>query len=174
MAHDEETLMAHYLDLLSRTGVEWDWYRIEFHPTHAGHPHVEFNEDGSWTLAETDRGVETGRARFIDLHLLMFELCSLATWAAALHQVGEPNLHVNELTDRTYARQIEMMGRIDRKWAQRLSVQRARSRVDPREFAKSEAARLARERKDRLIMAAVYAGCAALVAASIGLGLWLG
>lgn len=116
----EQALTDHYLDLLARTGEDFAWPPIQFVPGHDGSEHIEFNEDGSWTTLVTDRGREYGHRTCTDRHDLMFGLCARATWEAASQQVREPDLHARVLQQRTQARQVELMGRIDPKWAGQL------------------------------------------------------
>lgn len=135
MDPQEQALTDHYLALLAKTGEDFEWPGIPFHPYHDGNEHVEFNEDGSWTTMVTDRGHESQHQRFTDIHELMFGLCARATWMAAQASVDEPNLHAHEFYDRTAKKQAELLRRIDPKWAQRTSLGHAewrsmRDRID--------------------------------------------
>jgi hypothetical protein len=164
-------LTDHYLDLLARTGEDFAWPPIEFVPGHEGSEHVEFNEDGSWTTLVTDRGQEYRHRNYTDRHDLMFSLCARATWEAALEQVREPELDARVLEQRTQARQVELMGRIDPEWSGQLERnyrkwRRVRVRMDATDAI-----------EDRLnwkgqIM--VYLICALVLGLAVSLVWWTG
>lgn len=169
MTPREQALTDHYLGLLSRTGEAWPWPDIPFTPSHDGNEHVEFNEDGTWSTVVTDRGHEYRRERHTDLHDLMFGLCASATWEAARRTIDEPDLHAHELEDRTQARQVDLMRRIDPDWADRLKRNHAQWRqVRSRLTALDAVSEWFHGRSAR----AVYLGCALVIAAAVSL-IWL-
>lgn len=165
----KQTLTDHYLGLLSRTGEDYSWPGIQFTPSHDGDEHVEFNEDGAWTTVVTDRGQEYRKERYTDLHDLMFGLCARATSYAARQGVREPGLHAHELEDRTQARQVDLMRRIDPEWAKRMKQNYAKWRKVRARMVASDAAR---ERLDRISVRMVYLVCALIVGAAVSF-VWL-
>lgn len=165
----EQALTEHYRELLSRTGEDHPWPDILFLPSHDGIEHVEFDDDGTWSIVVTDRGHETEREHHTDLHSLMFGLCARATWEAALRSVDEPDRHQHEIQDRAHAAQIELMGRIDPAWASELERNYAKWRSVR---ARMAAADSVDEAMSRLPVAIVYFVCALVVGGAIAL-VWL-
>lgn len=170
MGPQEQALTDHYLALLAKTGEDFDWPGIPFHPHHDGNEHVEFNEDGSWTTMVTDRGHEYQHARYTDIHELMFSLCAIATWEAALVSVSEPEMHAHELEDRTVRKQAELLRRIDPNWAHRVTLGHA----ERRSMRASNAAFYAKaEREGRIGVLLDYGLSAVIVLMALAVGIFL-
>ena len=164
-------LTDHYLGLLARTGEDVAWPAIEFVPGHEGGEHVEFNEDGTWTTIVTDRGQAYRHKHYTDRHDLMYGLCARATWQAALQQVREPGLDARALEQRTQARQVELMGRIDPAWSGRLERnyqkwRRVRARMDVTDAIEDRL-----NRKGQIL---VFLICALVLGLAVWLVWWTG